>query len=117
MAAVFAYDSDTGNVWNASIRDCYLEDGIVAGGFPRCAVTRPKGYQSAAIDAAGQAEKTIRALKRTVPCNLADIAGGCPGQPGFCSQRRMGKTGIALDGTVNHPQYQNPNLHRVTDFP
>lgn len=110
--ATFLYQSDAGVDWNASIRFCYLDDGIVAGGaLPAgTAVTKPKSIKMRHLILTSVDLRNGRALKRTVPCNPSDITRLFPtGQTGF--------TVVQVDGENWHVTGWHGESFRNTDLP
>jgi hypothetical protein len=72
----FAYQSDTGNLFAASIRFCYPDDVVIAGGFlpPGTRINKPKALKMRHLIFTSMDASRGRRLKRTVPCNLVDVA-------------------------------------------
>jgi len=74
--AVFAYQSDAGVLFSASIRFCYLDDNVVAGGaLPKgTPVNKPKALKLRHLILTSKQNANGRTLKRRVPCNKSDVA-------------------------------------------
>ncbi|PWT74271.1 MAG: hypothetical protein C5B59_11490, partial [Bacteroidetes bacterium] len=72
---IFEYISDTDRVFNASIRYCYIDDGIATGVLPALGATAnlPRQMKMRHLILTSVDERNGRRLKRKVPCNLQDV--------------------------------------------